>query len=146
MPQGFTVCSQQSTPCGQGSNMQGNRFMEVGGVSVVQLVRILRARLNLALNQLRPARWDIKSILAADPNSPQVHPLSQTHLHCDADDPLSAFGAVSKTALPIDLIVCPFSHSSIYASPCMPPSIQPSIQSSVCSCVHLHIHSTPILS
>ncbi|KAA6422840.1 MAG: hypothetical protein FRX49_07375 [Trebouxia sp. A1-2] len=50
---------------------QGNRFMEVGGVSVVQLVRILRARLNLALNQLRPARWDIKSILAADPNSPQ---------------------------------------------------------------------------
>lgn len=47
--------------------------MEVGGVSVVQLVRILRARLNLALNQLRPARWDIKSILAADPNSPQVN-------------------------------------------------------------------------
>ncbi|KAL3145529.1 hypothetical protein ABBQ32_003354 [Trebouxia sp. C0010 RCD-2024] len=50
---------------------QGNRFMEVGGVAVVQLVRILRARLNLALNQLRPARRDIKAILAADPNSPQ---------------------------------------------------------------------------
>ncbi|DBA84865.1 TPA: hypothetical protein ACH3X1_005885 [Trebouxia sp. C0004] len=50
---------------------QGDRFMEVGGVSVVQLVRILRARLHLALNQLRPARWDIKSILAADPDSPQ---------------------------------------------------------------------------
>ncbi|DBB12250.1 TPA: hypothetical protein ACH3X3_006354 [Trebouxia sp. C0006] len=50
---------------------QGNRFMKVGGVSVVQLVRILRAKLNLALNQLRPARWDIRSILAADPNSPQ---------------------------------------------------------------------------
>ena len=46
--------------------------MEVGGVAVVQLVRILRARLNLALNQLRPARRDIKAILAADPNSPQV--------------------------------------------------------------------------
>ena len=51
---------------------QGNRFMEVGGVLVVQLVRILRARLNLALNQLRPARRDIRSILAEDPNSPQV--------------------------------------------------------------------------
>lgn len=46
--------------------------MEVGGVAVVQLVRILRGRLNLALNQLRPARRDIKAILAADPNSPQV--------------------------------------------------------------------------
>ena len=46
--------------------------MEVGGVLVVQLVRILRARLNLALNQLRPARRDIRSILAEDPNSPQV--------------------------------------------------------------------------
>ena len=59
--------------------LQGNRFMEVGGVAVVQVVRILRARLNLALNQLRPARRDIKAILAADPNSPQVvlqpHPL-----------------------------------------------------------------------
>ncbi len=53
-------------------HMQGNRFMEVGGVSVVQLVRILRTKLNLALNQLRPARRDIRSILAADPNSPQV--------------------------------------------------------------------------
>lgn len=41
-------------------------------MAVVQLVRILRARLNLALNQLRPARRDIKAILAADPNSPQV--------------------------------------------------------------------------
>ena len=53
--------------------------MEVGGVAVVQVVRVLRARLNLALNQLRPARRDIKAILAADPNSPQVglqpHPL-----------------------------------------------------------------------
>ena len=41
-------------------------------MALVQLVRIVRARLNLALNQLRPARRDIKAILAADPNSPQV--------------------------------------------------------------------------
>lgn len=52
--------------------LQGNRFMEVGGVPVVQLVRFLRARLSLALNLLRPARRDIRAILAADPNSPQV--------------------------------------------------------------------------
>jgi len=65
--------------------------MQVGGVSVVQLVRILRAKLNLALNQLRPALWDIRSILAADPNSPHVPPLSQTHLHRDADGQCIAF-------------------------------------------------------
>ena len=52
--------------------VQGNRFMEVGGVAVVQVVRILRVRLNLALGQLRPARRDIRTILTADPNSPQV--------------------------------------------------------------------------
>lgn len=51
--------------------------MEVGGVSVVHLVKVLRARLNLALNQLRPARRVIKSILAADPNSPQASPMQQ---------------------------------------------------------------------
>lgn len=50
--------------------------MEEGGVSVVQLIRALRARLNLALNELRPARRDIKAILASDPNSPHVR-----HLH-----------------------------------------------------------------
>lgn len=64
--------------------------MRVGGVSVVQLVRVLRAKLNLALNQLRPARWDIRSILADNPNSPQVHPLSQTHLHREADGQCTA--------------------------------------------------------
>ena len=64
--------------------LQGNRFMEVGGVAVVQLVRILRARLNLSLNQLRPARRDIRAILAADPNSPQVglHPLQSSSSLC----------------------------------------------------------------
>lgn len=70
--------------------VQGNCFLQVGGLPMVQLVRILRARLNLALNQLRSARRDIKAILAADPNSLQVrlpsalgsHAIITTTAHC----------------------------------------------------------------
>jgi hypothetical protein len=100
--------------------------MEVGGVSVVQLVRILRARLNLSLNQLRPARWDIKSILAADPNSPQVYNwLKRT---------LTVMLMINLVPLVLyQRLACQSTHlfvsSSIHPSIC--PSIHPFIHSFV---------------
>ena len=105
--------------------------MKVGGVSVVQLVRILRAKLNLALNQLRPARWDIRSILAADPNSPQVPPLSQTHLHYDADHGwlTECVWSCVKDWL-ANRVICLFPSSTcvfMHVHPSMPLSLPPSI-------------------
>ncbi len=108
--------------------------MKVGGVSVVQLVRILRAKLNLALNQLRPARWDIRSILAADPNSPQVPPLSQTHLHYDANHGwlTECIWSCMKDWL-ANRLICLFLHPPVYS--CM------YIHPGLCPCLHPFVSS-----